>query len=186
MVYDPYRTSSLAFLKLDLHERDLQLPLPRRDYAWKTGIYHDLPTNALYFYILAPKGLSKGEFIPFRMEVKDKLYNGESLLLEKLPMGSFIHNIEIHAAKGGQLSRAAGTFSQILENNPQKREVRLRLPSGEDRWLPYGLYVSVGIIGNVDRTSYGPWKSRPQPLARSTTNSSWGCYEPCGSPTRWW
>jgi large subunit ribosomal protein L2 len=68
-----------------------------------------------YIYILAPKNLKIGDIVKSGSNAGPLL--GHSLPISKIPVGSFIHNISPKKNKKAQISRAAGTFSYIIEKN---------------------------------------------------------------------
>jgi len=75
---------------------------------------------------------------------------GDSLPLYKMPIGGQIHNLEIHPGQGGQLVRSAGTFAQIIEKSIERGCARIKLPSGNQRWVPLTCRATLGIVGNED------------------------------------
>ena len=95
-------------------------------------------------YILAPKGLEVGMVI----EAGDKadIKVGNALQLGLIPVGSLVHNIELHPGKGGQLARSAGTSAQILGR--EGKYVLLRLSSGEVRKVVATCKATIGEVGN--------------------------------------
>ena len=95
-------------------------------------------------YILAPKGLEVGMVI----EAGDKadIKVGNALQLGLIPVGSLVHNIELHPGKGGQLARSAGTSAQILGR--EGKYVLLRLSSGEVRKIVATCKATIGEVGN--------------------------------------
>lgn len=97
-------------------------------------------------YILAPKGLEVGQEIVSGPDSDIKV--GNCLPLEKIPVGTFIHNIEMHPGRGGQLARSAGTSAQILGR--EERYVIVRLQSGEVRKLLGVCRATIGQVGNSD------------------------------------
>ncbi|SRR5690554_341914 len=97
-------------------------------------------------YILAPKGIKVGQEILSGVDVDIKV--GNALPLEKIPVGTFIHNIELHPGKGGQLARSAGTSAQILGR--EDRYVIVRLQSGEVRKILGVCRATIGEVGNSD------------------------------------
>lgn len=97
-------------------------------------------------YIIAPKGLSLGQEIVSGIDSDIKV--GNCLPLERIPVGTFIHNIEMHPGKGGQIARSAGTSAQILGR--EDRYVILRLQSGEVRKLLGVCRATIGEVGNSD------------------------------------
>ena len=97
-------------------------------------------------YILHPKNLNIGDRIFSGTDVP--LNIGNTLPLEKIPLGSSIHNIELIPNKGGQIVRAAGTSAKILAK--EGNYVTLRLPSKEIRLLRKECYATLGEVSNND------------------------------------
>lgn len=97
-------------------------------------------------YIIAPQGLEVGQQISSG-HGSDPL-PGNSMRLAEVPVGLMVHNIELHAGKGGQICRSAGSYAQL-----QAREgdyAVLQLPSGELRRVHVQCRATVGRIGNTD------------------------------------
>lgn len=96
-------------------------------------------------YILAPEGLKVGDEIivsenaPFNV--------GNRTVLKRIPIGSFVHNVELYPGKGGQLARSAGSSLQVLAN--EEGYTHLKMPSGEKRLVPWDSYASIGQVSNV-------------------------------------
>ena len=97
-------------------------------------------------YIIAPKGLSVGQKIESGEAADIKV--GNNLPLIKIPVGTFIHNIELNPGRGGQLIRAAGTSAQILGR--EDKYVIIRLSSGEVRKILNVCRATIGEVGNSD------------------------------------
>lgn len=97
-------------------------------------------------YILAPLGLTVGDVVMSGADAEIKV--GNTLPLENIPLGSTIHNIELQAGKGGQMSRSAGTSAQLVAK--EGNYVTLKMPSGEMRKVLKGCRATLGIVGNVD------------------------------------
>ena len=95
-------------------------------------------------YIIAPEGLQVGWKVYNGPEAEAKI--GNCLPLENIPVGTMVHNIEMHPGKGGQLVRAAGTAAQLMAK--EGKYATLRLPSGEMRMIPINCRATVGIVGN--------------------------------------
>ncbi len=95
-------------------------------------------------YILAPKGLEVGQTI-ISGETND-FKTGNALPIRLIPVGSLIHNIELHPGKGGQLVRSAGTSAQILGR--EENYVLVRLQSGEVRKILSTCKATIGVVGN--------------------------------------
>ena len=96
-------------------------------------------------YILAPVGIQQGDVI----EAGDKadIKPGNALTLNRIPVGTNVHNIEMHPGRGGQMCRAAGTYAQLVGKDG--KYVILRLPSGEVRKVLGTCIATVGQVGNV-------------------------------------
>ena len=73
---------------------------------------------------------------------------GNALPLENIPLGTFIHNIELKPGKGGQLVRAAGNLAQLMAKEGKYAQVRL--PSGEVRKINIKCKATIGQVGNVE------------------------------------
>ena len=95
-------------------------------------------------YILAPKGLTVGTKI-LSGEGAD-IKAGNALAIGSIPVGSLIHNIELHPGKGGQLARSAGVSAQILGR--EEGYVLIRLGSGEVRKVLATCKATIGEVGN--------------------------------------
>ncbi len=98
-------------------------------------------------YILAPDGLQVGDKVTSSRTVTD-IRVGNALPIEKIPLGSFIHNVEMKVGKGGQISRSAGTGCQLMSVDVVY--ALLKLPSGEVRKVPAKCLATVGQVGNLD------------------------------------
>ena len=95
-------------------------------------------------YILAPKGLTVGTVIEAGAQADIKV--GNALPIVNIPVGTLIHNIELHPGKGGQLARSAGVSAQILGR--EDKYVLIRLQSGEVRKVLATCKATVGEVGN--------------------------------------
>lgn len=95
-------------------------------------------------YIIAPKGLTVGMEI-FSGEKTD-IKIGNCLPIMNIPVGTLIHNIELHPGKGGQLVRSAGSSAQILGR--EDKYVLVRLTSGEVRRILGTCRATIGEVGN--------------------------------------
>ncbi len=104
-------------------------------------------------YIIAPEGLELGQKIMSGENADIKV--GNALPLDKIPVGTIIHNIEMHPGHGAQLVRSAGTYAQILGR--EEKYVLIRLASGEVRKILGVCYATVGTVGNADymNVNYG-------------------------------
>lgn len=97
-------------------------------------------------YILHPVGLQIGDTIIASPEATIAV--GNCLPLVNIPLGTEVHNVELHPGSGGQLVRAAGTVAQIVAK--EGSWVTLRLPSGEVRLVSQNCWATIGRVGNVD------------------------------------
>ena len=97
-------------------------------------------------YILAPAGLKDGMTVMSGAEAEVQV--GNSLPLEKIPLGTEIHNIELNPGRGGQLVRTAGVSAQLMAK--EGKYATLRLPSGEMRMVPIECRATIGTVGNGD------------------------------------
>ena len=97
-------------------------------------------------YIIAPSDLNPGDTVVSGKAVDIKV--GNTMELQNIPDGTFVHNVELTAGKGGQLARAAGTSVQILGS--EGKFVTVRLTSGEVRHIHGNCRATVGIVGNGD------------------------------------
>ena len=97
-------------------------------------------------YILAPQGLKVGMTVCSGENVDITI--GNCLPLFNIPVGTTIHNIELHQGHGGQLVRAAGSSAQILGR--EERYVLIRLTSGEVRRVLGVCRATIGSVGNQD------------------------------------
>lgn len=101
-------------------------------------------TTKKFFYIISPKNLSVGDIIKSGRNVSTK--NGNSLPISKIPVGCLIHNIAPKTNSISQISRSAGTFSQLIEKTPKFG--RIKLSSGEQRTLSVNCFATIGIVSN--------------------------------------
>ncbi len=120
--YDPNRTSRIALVEYEDGERR---------------------------YIIAPEGLKPGDQIANGPEAD--IRTGHALPLERIPVGTTVHNIEMSPGKGAQIARSAGT-SAVLQAKEGKFAL-LRLPSGETRLVLRDCRATVGTVGNAEHES---------------------------------
>ena len=117
--YDPIRTARLALVQ----------------YA-----------DGVKTYIIAPNGLGVGAKLMSGPAAVPDL--GNSLPLKSIPVGIPIHNIELHAGKGGQIVRSAGSAATLMSRGDGYAQIRL--PSGEIRRIQEDCYATIGQVGNTD------------------------------------
>lgn len=119
IAYDPNRSANLALLKyVDGEKR----------------------------YILAPQGLKVDDAVMAGPEAEPSV--GNALPLALIPLGLFVHNVELEPGRGGKMARSAGNSCQIMAR--EGRYVTLRLPSGEVRMVLSNCTATVGQVGNAE------------------------------------
>jgi len=96
-------------------------------------------------YILAPHGISVGDVI--ETGPGSDIKPGNALPLMNIPLGTWVHNIELKPGKGGQMARGAGAYAQVMAK--EGKYVLLRLPSTELRRVFYECMATVGQVGNL-------------------------------------
>ncbi len=97
-------------------------------------------------YIIAPVGLTAGDKVYSGPEADIK--PGNTLPIANIPVGTFIHNVELYPGKGAQLVRSAGTFAQLIAK--ENGVAQVRLPSGEVRLIRLDCKASIGQVGNIE------------------------------------
>lgn len=124
--YDPNRSARIALLKYKDGERR---------------------------YIIAPMQLRVGDEVVSGKGVEIKV--GNTLPLNEIPLGTFIHNVEIREGQGAKLARSAGASVQLVAKDEKYAQVKLS--SGEVRLIPSRCIATIGQVGNVDHEniSYG-------------------------------
>lgn len=124
--YDPNRSSRIALLKYRDGERR---------------------------YIIAPLGLKVGEVVVSGSGVEIK--TGNALPLTEIPLGTFIHNIELQPGGGAKLVRSAGLSAQLIAKAEDYSQVKLS--SGEVRLVPSLCMATIGQVSNPEHEniSYG-------------------------------
>lgn len=95
-------------------------------------------------YILAPIGIKVGDVLVSGPTADIK--PGNALPMQNIPVGTFIHNIELAAGKGGQMVRSAGTSAQLMAK--EGNYATLRLPSGEMRYVRIECRATIGTVSN--------------------------------------
>jgi len=97
-------------------------------------------------YIIAPVGLKVGDKVVSGPSADIK--PGNALPLVNIPVGTFVHNVELYPGKGAQLARSAGNMAQLMAK--ENGLALLRLPSGELRNVPESCMATIGQVGNID------------------------------------
>ncbi|MBP8856901.1 MAG: 50S ribosomal protein L2 [Anaerolineaceae bacterium] len=100
-------------------------------------------------YILAPVGLKVGDTVVAGANAEIRI--GNSLPIANIPVGTTIHNIEMHLGKGGQLVRSAGSSAQLLAKEGDNAQIRM--PSGEVRLVRQVCSATIGQLGNVEHSN---------------------------------
>lgn len=117
--YDPNRTAKIALLQYSDGERR---------------------------YIIHPEGLKVNDLVMSGEEVEIK--TGNALPLKSIPVGSFVHNVELSLNKGGQMGRSAGSSLQLMAK--EGKYAQLRLNSGEIRLVLLECYSTIGQVSNIE------------------------------------
>ncbi len=129
-------------------------------------------------YILAPMGLRTGQSVVSGMKVE--IRPGNAMPMRSIPVGTFVHNIEMKKGYGGQLARSAGAAAQLAAKEGTMAHVRL--PSGEVRLVPLDCRATVGQIGNVEHENLTIGKAgRARWLGRRPTVRG-SVMNPCDHP----
>ena len=97
-------------------------------------------------YIIAPEGLKVGEKVEMNDTADIKV--GNCMPIANIPVGTYIHSIELHPGRGGQLVRSAGMGAQLMAK--ENGYAQVRLPSGEVRMIALNCKAVIGIVGNSD------------------------------------
>ena len=117
--YDPNRSAYIALLQTEAGEKS---------------------------YIIAPVGLKDGDVVYTGSDADIK--PGNTLPIENIPVGTFIHNIELYPGKGAQLVRSAGVAAQLISK--ENGIAQIRLPSGEVRIIRLDCKATIGQVGNIE------------------------------------
>ena len=132
--------------------------------------------NHKYSYILAPKDLNIGDIVKSGKNAEVK--TGHSLPISKIPLGCLIHNITPKKNSIAQISRAAGTFSQLIEKTSSYGRIKLR--SGEQRTLSLKCFATMGIVSNelsflttLGKAGRSRWLNK-RPIVCKSTNCHHG------------
>ena len=97
-------------------------------------------------YILAPVGLKAGDTVVASAAADIK--PGNCLPIANIPVGTIIHNIEMHPGKGAQLVRSAGAYAQLMAKEGENAQIRM--PSGEVRIIRTNCMACIGQVGNLE------------------------------------
>jgi large subunit ribosomal protein L2 len=102
--------------------------------------------NGAKRYILVPQGLKVGEAVMAGVNAEAKV--GNCLPLRVIPVGFFVHNVEVRPNSGGTFARSAGAAVQVMGKADEY--ATLKMPSGEMRMVHLDCWATVGILGNAD------------------------------------
>ena len=129
-------------------------------------------------YIIAPQDLKVGDKIVSGPDADIK--PGNALPLINIPVGTFLHNIELYPGKGAQLARSAGNTAQLMAK--ENGMALLRLPSGELRNVPAACMATVGVVSNPEHANvnYGKAGRKRHMGWRPTVRGS--VMNPCDHP----
>lgn len=97
-------------------------------------------------YIIAPEGLKAGQKVLSGESAAPEI--GNALPLKNIPLGSVIHNIELHPGQGGTLARSAGSYAQLAARDGKYAVVKM--PSGETRMILLTCLATIGAVSNSD------------------------------------
>jgi large subunit ribosomal protein L2 len=97
-------------------------------------------------YILAPRGIQVGAKILSGSGISPEI--GNALPLKEIPLGTFIHNIELQPGRGGVMARSAGTYAQLAAK--EDKYAIIKLPSGETRKVLLTCMATIGVTSNPD------------------------------------
>ena len=129
-------------------------------------------------YIIAPQDLKVGDVVVSGPDADIK--PGNALPLTNIPVGTFIHNIELYPGKGAQLARSAGNMAQLMAK--ENGMALLRLPSGELRNVPANCMATIGAVSNPEHANinYGKAGRKRHMGWRPTVRGS--VMNPCDHP----
>lgn len=97
-------------------------------------------------YIIAPVGLKVGDVVISSDNADIKA--GNSKLLNDIPVGTLVHNVELNPGRGGQMARSAGSYAQLMAKEGEY--ALLRLPSGEVRKVKSNCRATIGQVGKIE------------------------------------
>lgn len=106
-------------------------------------------------YIIAPQGLKVGSVIVSGHAVAPEI--GNTLQMKNMPLGTNIHNIELHPGQGGVMARSAGSSAQLT--NKEEKYAVLKMPSGELRKVLINCFATVGVVSNSDHSQQSMGKA---------------------------
>ena len=99
-------------------------------------------------YIIAPNGLEVGATVMSGADAAPEV--GNALPLNKIPVGTLIHCIELRPGQGAFMARSAGTFAQLISR--EGTYAIIKLPSGETRKVLATCKATIGVVGNAEHS----------------------------------
>ena len=97
-------------------------------------------------YIIAPEGLKPGMVIQSGKEASPEV--GHAMYLSDIPLGTIVHNIELHPGRGANIARSAGSYAQLAARDG--KYAVLKMPSGETRQILVTCLAVIGSVGNSE------------------------------------
>ena len=97
-------------------------------------------------YIIAPEGLKPGMVIQSGKEASPEV--GHAMYLSDIPLGTIVHNIELHPGRGANIARSAGSYAQLAARDG--KYAVLKMPSGETRQILVTCMAVIGSVGNSE------------------------------------
>ena len=129
-------------------------------------------------YIVAPHGVKPGDKVVSGPEAD--IIAGNALPLANIPVGTFIHNIELYPGKGAQLARSAGVMAQLMAK--ENGYALVRLPSGEMRNIPLNCIATIGVVSNLDHENVNLGKAGRKRHMGVRPGSRGSVMNPCDHP----
>lgn len=99
-------------------------------------------------YILSPHGLKPGDVVQSSRQQEIDVQPGNAMPLSRIPVGTWIHNIELTPGKGGQMARSAGAACQLMDKSGKEGYGLVRLASKEQRYILLSCMATVGSMSN--------------------------------------
>jgi large subunit ribosomal protein L2 len=106
-------------------------------------------------YIIAPHGLTVGDTVMSGPQAD--ILPGNALPIRNIPLGTLVHNVELHPGRGAQMCRSAGAQAQLLAKEGER--ATLKLPSGEVRLVAIECMATIGQVGNLDHENVSVGKA---------------------------
>jgi large subunit ribosomal protein L2 len=142
-----YRMVDFTRVKFDLVGTVERLEYDPNRTAWIALINYEDGEQA---YIIAPQRLAAGDKVISSMQTVD-VKPGNAMPLERMPVGTIVHNVEMKPRKGGQIARSAGAYAQYVGRD--SGWAILRLNSGEQRRVHGSCLATVGAVSNQDHSN---------------------------------